>query len=118
MIKHGVPPYLECSSRGDKRFSAFHAIVQGRSIEDWYQSAKIFEDGSTNLSWREAKGRRAVNQEALSVFYETLWRQYLREHQELIVVLKQATGLSDMFGQVGHVCQVTTLWKLRNEESI
>ena len=44
MIKHGNPPYLECSSRGDKRFSAFYARIKGKTIEEIYQSAKIFAD--------------------------------------------------------------------------
>ena len=29
MITIGDPPYLECSSKGDVRFSAFSAIVNG-----------------------------------------------------------------------------------------
>ena len=52
MIKHGTAPFWECSSKGDKRFSAFYARVDGRSIEEQYQAAKIFEDGSTGLTWR------------------------------------------------------------------
>ena len=66
MIKHGVAPYLECSGKGDKRFSAFYARIKAdrnRSIEEIYQAAKVFEGGITNLSWREAKGRKAVNAE-------------------------------------------------------
>lgn len=45
MIKHGESPYLECSSKGDKRFSAFYARLQnnlGRSIEEIYQGVKCF----------------------------------------------------------------------------
>ena len=34
MIKHGEPPYLECSSAGDKRFSAFWAKLGDKSIEE------------------------------------------------------------------------------------
>src|SRR5271156_5457010 len=113
MIKHGQPPYLECSSRGDKRFSAFYAQVSGRSIEDTYQAAKIFDDGSTGLTWRQAKGRRAVNHDELQKLYSTLWDQYVAEHPELLIVLRDATGLQDIFGQVGHVCQATELWRIR-----
>lgn len=59
MIRHGVAPFLECSSKGDKRFSAFCATAvgyDGRTIEQVYQAAKVFDDGSTGLSWRAAKG--------------------------------------------------------------
>ena len=118
MIKHGKAPFLECSSRGDKRFSAFYARVNGASIEDAYQGAKIFKEGDqifTGLSWREAKGKKAINQENVSKFYDQLWKQYLVENPHLINVLKEASGLSDMFGQKGHVCQATALWKLRSE---
>lgn len=115
MIRHGDPPYLECSSRGDSRFSAFYAVVCGRTIETQYQAAKIFEDGRTGLTWREAKGRQAVNMDECAELYEGLWRLYLVEHPELVEILKHASGVSDVFGQPGHVCQATTLWKLRAE---
>lgn len=117
MIRHGEAPYLECSSRGDKRFSAFNAKVNrgnGKSIEEMYQASKVFEDGSTGLSWREAKGRKAVNQEAIAEMYSKLWDQYIYESPELLKVLKEASGLSDIFGQEGHVCQATELWRIRN----
>jgi hypothetical protein len=116
MIKHGNPPFLECSSRGDKRFSAFYAKVNGKTIEEQYQAFKIFEGGLTNLSWREAKGKKAINQEEAFVFYKKLWKQYIQENPELLIVLKNANGLSDMFGQEGHCCQATELWEIRNNE--
>ena len=61
MIRHGAAPFLECSSRGERRLSASAARIHGRgnrSIENIYQAAKVFADGSTGLSWREAKGRK------------------------------------------------------------
>ena len=118
MIRHGEAPFLECSSKGDKRFSAFCAIIMSddglRSIETLYQAVKIFEDGSTGLDWRQAKGKKAVNQEELRVLYSHLWDRYIYEHPELLLVLKAATGLSDIFGQPGHACQATELWRIRN----
>ena len=116
MIRHGEPPYLECSSKGDRRFSAFGARIRrrgNRSIEELYQGYKRFGDGSTGLTWREAKGKKAVNQEECSVFYNQLWREYLDENPELVEVLLQASGLSDIFGQPGHCCQASSLWELR-----
>jgi hypothetical protein len=115
MIRHGEPPYLECSSKGDKRFSAFYAKVNGKSIEEQYQAAKRFEDGSTGLSWQEAKGRKPVNPNEVKALYRALWTIYILQHPELLEVLKNASGLSDMFGQEGHVCQATELWRIRNE---
>lgn len=116
MLKFGRPPYLECSSKGDKRFSAFYAKVKGVSIEEQYQASKVFEDGSTGLDWKEAKGRKPVNLNHTRAVYTKLWRDYiLRERPELQQVLLQASGFSDIFGQPGHCCQAEELWKLKLE---
>jgi hypothetical protein len=115
MIRIGEPPYLECSSKGDRRFSAFYAKVNGRSIESIYQGAKVFSDGSTGLSWKEAKGRQAINTQHLAILYKDLWKTYLENNRSFITILKKANGLSDVFGQKGHQCQAITLWELREE---
>ena len=126
MVKHGNPPYLECSTRGDPRLSAFRARIVGRgfrTIEEIYQSSKTFHTSVEGVDpvtgrmkeWRHAKGHRATNQEEVSVLYETLWREYIAENPHLIEVLTSASGLSDVFGQEGHCCQATVLWKIRNE---
>lgn len=114
-MQYGEPPFLECSSKGDKRFSAFYVIVNGKSIEEQYQAAKIFEDGSTGLHWKDAKGRRAVNAKECAELYENLWRQYISENPELLNVLKRASGLSDKFATKGSTNQAQILWKIRNE---
>ena len=118
MIVHGIAPFLECSSRGDSRFSAFSARIRARgnkSVEEIYQAAKEFEDGRTGLTWREAKGRRATNMAEVSALYATLWSDYMAENPQLLPVLLQAGGLKDMFGQPGHCCQATQLWRIRCE---
>lgn len=116
MIRHGQAPFLECSSKGDKRFSAFAARIKrygNKSIEELYQASKVFEDGSTGLSCRDAKGKQAVHQEKCSLYYSVLWDVYIHEHPELVSVLTSATGLSDIFGQAGRCCQATELWRIR-----
>ena len=120
MIRHGSPPYLECSSKGDVRLSAFSARLRshgGRSIEEVYQAAKIFEDGATDLTWKEAKGRRAVNMVEVRALYGRLWDAYIAENPHLLDVIREAAGLSDIFGQAGNACQATELWRIRNEVS-
>lgn len=117
VVRHGCAPFLECSSKGDKRFSAFSARVgASQSIEELYQAAKIFEDGSTGLTWRQAKGRKAVNQEAVAIYYGQLWDWYIHHNTHLLEILISATGLSDVFGQPGRCCQATELWRIRNRE--
>ena len=118
MVRYGDAPFLECNSNGDKRFSAFCAKINGRSIEEQYQAAKIFEDGSTCLHWKEAKGRKVINAAECTILYENLWRQYISKHPELLDVLKRASGLSDMFAKKGSMNQANVLWKIRNENMI
>lgn len=116
MIKHGSAPFLECSSKGDQRFSAFYARISGRggrSIEQIYQAAKVFMDGSTGLGWRQAKGKLCVNQQEVRALYSQLWDEYMSENPELQPILQAATGVSDIFGQPGHACQATELWRIR-----
>ena len=118
MIWHGEPPFLECSTLGDKRFSAFYARVNGRSIEEQYQASKQFEDGSTGLHWREAKGRRPVNDAETRVLYSQLWDQYIQENEHLVDILLAQRGLADSYGRPGSVCQATELWRIRNDYSL
>lgn len=117
MLRRGSPPYLECSTKGDTRFSPFFARLKGDklSIEDYYQGAKIFENGDTGLNWREAKGRKCINPEYVKELYAWLWEEYIRENPELHSVLTESTGLSDIFGQEGGTCQADTLWKIREK---
>ncbi len=82
------------------------------------QAAKVFDDGSTGLHWKEAKGRRAVNAVQCVILYENLWRQYISEHPQLLDIIKKASGLSDMFATKGSVNQAQVLWKIRNENMI
>jgi len=118
MIRHGEAPFLECSSKGDKRFSAFNARVKfydNKTIEEIYQASKVFKGGKTNRRWQEAKGRFAINQDDCAKFYTLLWRLYMVENPHLMTIIINASGLSDMFGQTNHVCQATELWNIRNE---
>jgi len=120
MIKHGSAPFLECSTKGDRRFSAFCARIYGRngkSIEEIYQAAKVFENGETGLTWQEAKGRVPINRNEVARLYSQLWDEYIDENPLLLEVLKMMSGVSDMFGQRNHVCQATELWRIKNERS-
>lgn len=117
MIRIGAAPYIECSSAGYKRFSAFHACVRRygcQSIEALYQARKVFADGRTGLTWQEAKGRAPVNMDECRRWYVHLWAQYIVENPDLIPILLAASGLQDRFGQAGHCCQATALWEVRS----
>lgn len=116
MIQHGTAPFLECSTRGDRRFSTLAAWIKGRgnkTIEEIYQAAKVFADGGTGLSWREAKGERAVNSDEVRALYAVLWGEYIAEIPQLLPVRTAASGLQDLFGQAGHASQAAELWRIR-----
>jgi hypothetical protein len=112
MLKFGEAPYLECSSKGDKRFSAFYAKVNGNSIETIYQGRKVFEDGSTGLSWKEAKGKKPINPIEVRYLYSKLWDIYFEQNPELLEIIKQYKGFSDIFGQEGHACQAEEIYRI------
>lgn len=116
MIQCGEAPFLECSSKGDTRFSAFYARIRGRgnrSIEAIYQGAKRFMDGETNLCIRDAKGRPAVNQAEVTVLYARLWDEYFQENKAtLLPAMRQYRGFQDRFGQPGHCCQAIEIYRL------
>lgn len=95
----------EVSSVGDKRFSAFNAIMpDGRSIEIWYHcDIKGFDPGGTK--WRLGKGQEPINgksREQLWEEYLGLWRIWAYNHldlmRELYFLAKEKNGiLSDCF---------------------
>lgn len=77
---------------------------------------KIFADGQTGLSWKRAKGKAAINMESCAVAYTHWWREWIAQ-EDLISVLQASSGLSDMFGQAGHLCQAEVLWSIRNDQT-
>lgn len=118
MLQRGKPPFLECSSNGDKRFSAFYACIKGRNgatIEQIYQGAKVFSDGSTGLHWKEAKGRKPANCIEVTNLYYLLWVEYLDENPYLLDILKEQSGLQDIYGIEGNQCQADILWRIINK---
>lgn len=103
---------LECSSRGDRRFSALYAKVEvcGRlaTIEEHYQLAKRFPWAPR--SWREAKGKRPTHLEIygrcfpvsyLTAWYAYLWLKYLDEHPELVDFARGFDVFRDSFARPG-----------------
>lgn len=117
MIKVGKEPYLECSSRGDKKFSAMYARIKSmgnRTIEEIYQGAKVFADGKTGLTIKEAKRRKAINMDKVSKLYDELWEIYLKENPKLIEELLKYNGYTDIFGKEGCQCQAKSIYRIVN----
>lgn len=113
MIRHGEDPFLECSGDGFRPFSALTARGPGgASIEHIYQTSKII-DGRYVRNIAQGKGKLADNQEECAKLYSTLWDRYIEENPALGRLLMRQSGLSDKYGQRGHVCQATELWRIR-----
>ena len=101
------PKVLECSSRGDRRFSALYATVtikdKEQSIEQWYQNAKRTADGK-----RAGKGKSfdhiidpftgdKLPAKDASDLYRGLWITYLSKNPDLVEYASQFDEFHDMF---------------------
>jgi hypothetical protein len=118
MVTFGQAPILECSSKGDKRFSAFFARIrfrQNKSIEELYQARKLFEGNVSGLSIQEAKGKKPINIEDCRRFYSMLWDDYFNENPQLLSVIAGYGGFSDIFGKSGHACQAEEVYRIARE---
>lgn len=116
MVVFGTDPILECSSKGDRRFSAFYARIpfrRNRSIEELYQSSKIFPGMVTGLSPKEAKSKVPINIAECRRFYSELWDEYFRAYPDLLLVIKQYNGFSDIYGEANHACQAEEIYRIR-----
>lgn len=96
---------LECSSAGDKRFSAFYAKVEFNgvldTIEHHYQNVK------RNAYNRPChKGERVAyviinnkryDSTILTPFYRYLWYKYLRNNPDLVTYASQFDKFNDKF---------------------
>jgi len=94
----------EVSSKGDKRFSAFNARLNGgRTIEEIYQcDIKGYDIGGTN--WRLGKGKSGLihDNDMQHSLYVDLWRQWAAQNKPLmrelwVAAMKKKMVLSDMF---------------------
>ena len=93
----------ECSSKGDKRFSALFAVMpDGRTIEQHYQcDIKGYDVGGRN--WRLGKGKPPLDKtKDMWTAYLNLWKQWADANPVLIQELishAEANNhtLSDMF---------------------
>jgi hypothetical protein len=77
----------EVSSKGDKRFSAFNALMpDGRSIEHWYQcDVKGYDPGGRNWRWGKGKAPLVPYPEGeLWLAYLGLWRLWAVRNSELL----------------------------------
>jgi len=112
----------ECSSKGDKRFSAFSALLDdGRSIEViWQCDIKGYDIGGVN--WRLGKGKAPLGRVNSALEYGKLWGRYLELNPELYAFLEDLKYdgwvLNDMFARRGCMNQAVTLMELLDWEGV
>ena len=109
----------ECSSKGDKRFSAFNAVLKdGRSIEQHYQ-CDIKGYDPCGKDWRLGKGKPSLRDLDLYTEYLNLWRAWAQDNLPLMRELyhaarKQGCVLSDRFA-TSEINQARALSDILNE---
>lgn len=126
IIKHARKGGYECSSRGDKRFSAMYAVMpDGRTIEQHYQcDVKGYDLGGTNI--KLGKGKPPLNTSINTAkAYLTLWNIYLENNPKLVQELMYRAQqhnyiLSDMFASTGinQAAALACLLSLRIQEGL
>lgn len=112
---------LECSSKGDKRFSAFYARVKAwnkvDSIENHYQLCKRFGD-YVPKTWKDAKGKTPTHIHLhgkdyelrfLEQWYKMLWIEYLDKHPELVEFASGYDEFNDIFKGKSINCQADVI---------
>lgn len=113
---------LECSSVGDKRYSAFFArtfaFTKEDSIENHYQLSKRFNNEVPPSHWKQVKGRKPTHFhimgndydiKLITQFYKLLWLKYLDEHPELVNYAKQFDDYNDVFGNNASISQADVI---------
>lgn len=114
---------LECSSKGDKRFSAFYADVTwaGRTtnIERHYQSSKRFTNKPKKVKGKTPDAVHILSYDRtvewvlpvsfLTQWYKLLWLMYLDNHPELVNYARGYDDYSDMFRGGSINCQADVI---------
>lgn len=129
---------LECSTKGDKRFSSLYARIkigeEIKSIENWYQLSKSF-DGKRFDNFRDVKRyqHQGNNPDAfymkgekfeiklISQFYKLMWARYLDKHPSLVEYASQFDDFTDCFRNKNTIncqCDVIKQYVKEGRESV
>lgn len=123
---------LECSSKGDMRFSAFGAEVEmfGKvaTIEEHYQLSKVFMDRDKTFrpqSIYDVKGKNSKTKDmemfCIEVngqyfppdyrkeFYLLMWLRYLDAHPDYVEYLSYFDDYNDIFKGKSAICQADAI---------
>lgn len=115
----------ECSSRGDRRFSAMFANVvnkktgQMTTIEKLYQAAKRNAEGlpagkGQYPAYMEIDGEKYSN-EAMVPYYYSLWVDYFTDNPNYVIVVRNYDTFTDMFRGKSKACQADAVKIVRDK---
>lgn len=112
----------EISTKGDRRFSAFCAVLPGgRTIEEHYQcDVKGYQPGGRN--WRLGKGKPPLDRSKdLWSEYLALWKQWADTHPSELAELRTLVArsgniISDRFANTS-INQARALAEILNEHN-
>lgn len=114
---------LECSSKGDKRFSASYSKIYVNgvldSIENHYQKSKVFKDltNGKEVQFNDFKKVKHIqyrneyeligfkieknffDKKYLTVWYKSLWYKYFLYNKNLINVINKYDEFNDTFAK-------------------
>lgn len=123
---------LECSTKGDTRFSAFGARVRVFGLEDLIEFHYFLSKQFNNIkapsykdSWtvkmkylRDTKGKtpdhiriagHKFSLDSMSQWYYFLWLKYLSENPDLVQYLSLFDDYNDIFGKPDRLCQADAI---------
>ena len=108
---------LECSSRGDKRFSAFYAKIKFYgsydSIENHYQRVKRDASGASVRKGQKVNhiviNGMALEAKYLTPLYTIMWVKYLDNNPDLVEYAKGFDDFNDMFKGKSINCQADVI---------
>lgn len=122
---------LQCHSRGNLGFSPFGAEIKLGgvidTIENIYQTSKVFEDGTQSNNWRNAKGKKAVSYKINGAVIDnnskqvgidiltSLWVMYLEQNQIRMYELGLYNEFEDIFDRGSPLSQESILRRIRYE---
>lgn len=110
----------ECSSRGDKRFSALYALLPDKHTIEWHYQVRI--KGYNSIKEGKGKRGRIYDLATQRWKYIELWRTYLEANPNLFKVLhnlrKQGYIFTDTFARGAAISQAEALMYLTNERKM
>ena len=114
MVKINI---LECSSKGDRRFSAFYARIEiydkWDSIENHYQQSKGFINPPLKVKGAKPDyliiKNKKYDKKYLTAYYKLLWVKYLDNNKELVEYASQFYDFNDIFKGKSINCQADVI---------